>query len=74
MPEEARLIPREGGLVPEGDGWFVINAREARWWRPSSLNRIPARANNANALSCNLPFAIAIVIIKLPKLFVPALR
>lgn len=30
MPE-ARLVERDGGLVPEGPGWFVLNAREARW-------------------------------------------
>jgi uncharacterized cupin superfamily protein len=30
--EEARLIPGEaGGLVPEGDGWFVLDARDAGW-------------------------------------------
>ena len=23
---------RERGLVPKGDGWFVLNAREAEWW------------------------------------------
>lgn len=28
---EAKLIEREGGLEPEGPGWFVLNAREARW-------------------------------------------
>jgi hypothetical protein len=28
---ESRLAPTERGLVPEGDGWFVLNAREARW-------------------------------------------
>jgi len=29
---EARLVPAEtGGLVPEGGGWFVLNARDARW-------------------------------------------
>jgi uncharacterized cupin superfamily protein len=29
---EARLVPAEtGGVVPEGDGWFVLNARDARW-------------------------------------------
>lgn len=29
---EARLVESEdGGLVPEGDGWFVLNARDARW-------------------------------------------
>jgi uncharacterized cupin superfamily protein len=32
MVQEARLVPREGGLVPEGEGWFVVNARDARWW------------------------------------------
>jgi uncharacterized cupin superfamily protein len=28
---EARLEPAEGGLVPAGEGWFVVNARAARW-------------------------------------------
>jgi uncharacterized cupin superfamily protein len=31
MVEEARLEPSAGGLVPVGPGWFVLNAREARW-------------------------------------------
>ncbi len=31
MPKEARLKQTPGGKVPEGDGWFVLNAREARW-------------------------------------------
>jgi uncharacterized cupin superfamily protein len=30
-PEEAPLEDTEHGLVPKGDGWFVLNAREARW-------------------------------------------
>ncbi|MEZ5099526.1 MAG: cupin domain-containing protein [Thermoleophilia bacterium] len=30
MPE-APLVRRDGGLVPRGPGWFVVNAREARW-------------------------------------------
>ena len=29
---EARLEQTEHGLVPEGDGWFVLNARDARWY------------------------------------------
>jgi uncharacterized cupin superfamily protein len=29
---EARLDPTEHGLVPEADGWFVLNARDARWY------------------------------------------
>ncbi len=28
---EARLVESEGGLVPEGEGWFVLNARDAKW-------------------------------------------
>jgi uncharacterized cupin superfamily protein len=29
---EAPLEPTEEGLVPQGEGWFVLNAREARWF------------------------------------------
>ncbi len=32
MVPESRLEPTEHGLVPEGDGWFILNAREARWY------------------------------------------
>jgi uncharacterized cupin superfamily protein len=28
---EAEMAETEHGLVPEGPGWFVLNAREARW-------------------------------------------
>jgi uncharacterized cupin superfamily protein len=31
MVPEAPFRKREAGLVPEGDGWFVLNAREALW-------------------------------------------
>ncbi len=31
MVPESRLESTEHGLVPHGDGWFVLNAREARW-------------------------------------------
>ena len=31
MPDEARLRRTAGGLVPEGPGWFILNARDARW-------------------------------------------
>jgi uncharacterized cupin superfamily protein len=29
---ESELVPTEHGLVPKGDGWFVLNARDAQWW------------------------------------------
>jgi uncharacterized cupin superfamily protein len=31
MVPEAPLKEIEGGLVPDADGWFVLNAHEARW-------------------------------------------
>jgi uncharacterized cupin superfamily protein len=31
MVSEGRLEATEHGLVPKGDGWFVLNAREASW-------------------------------------------
>jgi uncharacterized cupin superfamily protein len=31
MVPESRLEATEHGLVPKGDGWFVLNTREARW-------------------------------------------
>jgi uncharacterized cupin superfamily protein len=33
MPEEARLVEQKGGLAPDGEGWFVVNAAQAPWWR-----------------------------------------
>ncbi|HYZ19604.1 MAG TPA: cupin domain-containing protein [Gaiellaceae bacterium] len=31
MLAEAGLQSTEHGLVPEGEGWFILNARDARW-------------------------------------------
>ena len=31
MVPEAELEPTAAGLVPAGPGWFVLNARDARW-------------------------------------------
>lgn len=31
MVEEARLAQTDSGFVPEGDGWFVVNVRDAAW-------------------------------------------
>ena len=32
MSKEAKLKATDRGLVPDGDGWFVLNARDAPWW------------------------------------------
>ena len=34
---EAKLIETEHGLTPEGKGWYVLNAKEARWWKNSKF-------------------------------------
>jgi uncharacterized cupin superfamily protein len=31
MVPEAPLEPTENGLVPKGEGWFVLNARDTAW-------------------------------------------
>jgi uncharacterized cupin superfamily protein len=41
MVNEAALKKTDAGLVPDGHGWFVMNAREARWVRR------PGRGHNA---------------------------
>ena len=32
MVPESELVPTEHGLVPKGQGWFIVNARESQWW------------------------------------------
>ena len=39
MVPEAKLTQHEGGLAPEGEGWFVVNAREARWFDQEVFGR-----------------------------------
>lgn len=31
MPE-AQLVDTGSGLAPSGEGWFVVNVRDAEWW------------------------------------------
>jgi hypothetical protein len=38
---EANLERTDAGLVPAGQGWFVLNAREARWFRRSARDSLP---------------------------------
>ena len=39
MVSEAKLETLPEGLGAEGPGWFVLNARDARWWRRDGLGR-----------------------------------
>jgi uncharacterized cupin superfamily protein len=33
VPDEAKLVESGAGLVPQDDGWFVVNVRDAAWIR-----------------------------------------
>jgi uncharacterized cupin superfamily protein len=34
---EARLEDQGSGLAPAGNGWFVVNVRDAEWWTSQSF-------------------------------------
>jgi len=40
MIEEATLEHSEHGDVPAGEGWFVVNAREAPWWHSDAFGSV----------------------------------
>jgi len=40
MVPEGPLDSTEHGLVPKGDGWFVLNAREARWYHAEGRSAV----------------------------------
>ena len=56
MTDETRLTPTEHGLVPEGDGWFVVNAREARWFHAEGRSALCffERENEFKQLGVNI--------------------
>jgi uncharacterized cupin superfamily protein len=33
MVSESEFVATEHGLVPKGQGWFILNARETHWWK-----------------------------------------
>jgi uncharacterized cupin superfamily protein len=41
MVREAELRETEAGLVPAGEGWFVMNARDARWFHRAGRDSLP---------------------------------
>jgi quercetin dioxygenase-like cupin family protein len=42
MVPEAQLEVNEHGPMPVGGGWFVLNAREARWFDTGGRGKMPA--------------------------------
>jgi uncharacterized cupin superfamily protein len=62
---EASLNQTENGLIPEGEGWYVLNAREARWLHGlgSYCNfegdvRFPDLGINVNIMAPGEPMAV----------------
>src|SRR5262245_8696776 len=49
MATQARLVETDAGLVPEGEGWFVVNARDARWWRHDTFGSATTFENEEEA-------------------------
>ena len=58
---EAELKETDAGLVPEGEGWFVLNARDVTWIRSEDRGQdTTSRAgrsgpSSASALRFSLP-------------------
>jgi uncharacterized cupin superfamily protein len=66
---EARLVPVDtGGVMPEGAGWFVLNAKDARWlegtlgaycpWEGKDEARFQQLGINVNVLQPGIPMAM----------------
>jgi uncharacterized cupin superfamily protein len=36
---EAQLKKTDAGLMPESEGWYVVNTLDARWWRNDRLGQ-----------------------------------
>ena len=49
MPGEAKLVETDDGLKPEGEGWFVVNAREAVWGKRAPFGRSVGFENEEDA-------------------------
>jgi quercetin dioxygenase-like cupin family protein len=48
MVPEAPLEQTEDGLLPAGEGWFVLNARDARWFKFKGRGVVPALQGRAD--------------------------
>ena len=55
MVKEAKLVESESGLEPEDGGWFVVNARDAAWWRQRDIFGFGCRFENPESASARFP-------------------
>ncbi|MBA2740996.1 MAG: cupin domain-containing protein [Actinobacteria bacterium] len=60
MPE-APLEQTDTGLVPAGDGWFVVNVRDVQWFDGGELGGLYATFEGENARFDGLGFGIGIL-------------
>jgi uncharacterized cupin superfamily protein len=58
---EASLEPRDGGLVPGGEGWFVLNVRDAQWFDGNELGGRYTSFEGPDARFEELGFGIGIL-------------
>ena len=67
MVPEAPLEQTDAGLVANGDGWFVLNAKDARWYHAQGRNAVcdfegdvdfPQLGININVLRPGEPMAM----------------
>ena len=58
MVDETPLKRTEHGLVPEAEGWFVVNAREARWLDDGGLGYYTPFAGNARFPKVGINLAV----------------
>ena len=40
MIEEARMVRGKNGIVPDGEGWFVVNVAEAPWLESDKFGKV----------------------------------
>ena len=56
MVSEANLKQTEAGLVAAGTGWFVMNARDARWFdKPGQGLSLPLTGNDEHEAETYFP-------------------
>ena len=59
MAPEAPLEPSDDGLVPKGEGWFVLNARDAHWldghFGLTRVSKAPERRTSDSTSACSSP-------------------
>lgn len=59
--KEARLQETEHGLVPEGEGWFVLNTRDAVWSDNADFGRYTRWEGDGEARFAELGINIAVM-------------